>query len=211
MKTDFSYRIRFCLSFFWVFLLECQKEHTDNLSHIQPICHMFYILIIKKISFIAVICISNLTWRLNLCNLLKKNKRPPIFLVWEIQNIKNQFKIFFNVWIWNFFLPPSIKKISQLTFFYENRTAVNKNHTFLICWLNQYLYVVMHAHLSLNQRPFLSPKIVQHINILIGNKHWIFLIRKMRVNLSNFIIIHKYSHPGFEPTTSHIHSVVFCH
>jgi hypothetical protein len=101
-----------------------------------------------------------------------------------------------------FFLPPSFKKISQLTFFYENRTAVNKNHTFLICWLNQYFHVVMHAHLSLNiikvaKTQCTSPKIVQHINILIGNKHRIFLIRKMGVKLSNFIIVHKYSPSGF--------------
>jgi hypothetical protein len=36
-----------------------------------------------------------------------------------------------------------------------------------------------------------------------------FFIGKMRVKLSNFIIVHKDPHPGFEFTTSHI-KVVCC-
>jgi hypothetical protein len=38
---------------------------------------------------------------------------------------------------------------------------------------------------------------------------YLFFIGKMRVKLSNFIIVHKDPHPGFEPTTSHTEGVAF--
>jgi hypothetical protein len=39
----------------------------------------------------------------------------------------------------------------------------------------------------------------------------IFFIRKMKVKLSNFLIVHKDPHLNFEPTISHTENVAFCH